>query len=79
MSRIWRKLGPTPEAKQNLTVVQLDCPGMTSEERLLVGNVLQQGENTEDAKRLLAQFQRSLEEMIEFREQARRDLERTGR
>ena len=39
----------------------------------------QEGENTEDPLRLLAQLQRSLEEMIEFREAVRRELKGTGR
>ena len=49
------------------------------ERRSLLRLMEQQGENTEDSHRVLAQLQRSLEEMIEFRERVRRELERSGR
>lgn len=71
-----------PTASQRLDILnnQIEHARFAIDERRSLLRLMEQeGENTEDALRLLAQLQRSLEEMIEFREAVRRELERTGR
>jgi hypothetical protein len=70
-----------PTANQRLTILnnQIEHARLAIDERRSPVRIMEQeGENTEDARRLLAPLQRSLEEMIEFREQDRRELEGTG-
>ena len=70
-----------PTANQRLTILnnQIEHARLAIDERRSLVRIMEQeGENTEDARRLLAPLQRSLEEMIEFREQVRRELEGTG-
>ena len=46
--------------------------------RSLMRLMEQEGEDTEDAGKLLAQLQHTLEEMIKFRAEALRELEQSG-
>ena len=55
-----------------------DARRAIDERRSLVRLMGQQGEDTEDAHRLLGHLQHSLNDMIEFRDQVLRELERTG-
>jgi hypothetical protein len=48
------------------------------ERRSLVRLMEQEGEDTEEAHRLLGHLQHSLDDMIEFRDQVLRELEQTG-
>ncbi len=71
-----------PSASQRLDILnnQIEHARFAIDERRSLLRLMEQeGENTEDALRLLAQLQRSLEEMIEFREAVRRELKGTGR
>ena len=46
--------------------------------RSLMRLMEQEGEDTEEAHKLLAQLQHTLDEMIKFRAEALRELEQTG-
>ena len=48
------------------------------ERRSLVRLMEQEGEDTQDAHRLLGHLQHSLDDMIQFRNQVLRELEQTG-
>ena len=46
--------------------------------RSLMRLMEQEGENTEDAHKLLTQLQHTLDEMLQFRAEALRELEQSG-
>ena len=48
------------------------------ERRSLLRLMAEQGEDTEDAKRILAQLQRTLDEMIQLRNAVFREIEQEG-
>ena len=73
--------GSIPTARDRLNILNQqinDARRAIDERRSLVRLMGQQGEDTEDAHRLLGHLQHSLNDMIEFRDQVLRELERTG-
>ena len=70
-----------PTARQRLDILnrQIEHARLAVDERRSLLRLMeQQGENTEEASRLLAELQRSLDDMIQFRAEVLRELEQTG-
>lgn len=70
-----------PNARERLHILDQQIEHArhaVDERRSLVRLLEQQGEDFQDAYRLLGHLQRSLDEMIEFRNQVLRELEQTG-
>ena len=70
-----------PTARERLDILnrQIEHARLAIDERRsLVRLMEQQGEVTEEANRLLAQLQHTLDDMIQFRTQILRELEQTG-
>jgi hypothetical protein len=70
-----------PTARERLDILQQQIEHARhaiDERRSLVRLMEQQGEDSEDAHRLLGHLQHSLDDMIEFRDQVLRELEQTG-
>ena len=70
---------PTPRERLDILHQQIEhVRRAIDERRTLMRLMQQQGEDTEDAHRLLGHLQHSLEDMIDFRNRVLRELEQTG-
>ena len=70
-----------PTARERLDILHQQIENARraiDERRSLVRLMEQEGEDTEDAHRLLGHLQHSLDDMIQFRNQVLRELEQTG-
>ena len=71
---------PTARERLHILYQQIEhARHAIDERRSLVRLMEQEGEDTEDAHRLLGHLQHSLDDMIEFRDRVLRELEQTGR
>jgi hypothetical protein len=73
--------GIMPTAQERLDILDQQIEHARraiDERRSLVRLMEQQGENTDDAYRLLGPLQHSLDDMIEFRDQVLRELEQSS-
>ena len=70
-----------PTARERLDILHQqieDARRAIDERRSLVQLMEQEGEDTQDAHRLLGHLQHSLDDMIQFRNQVLREVEQTG-